>query len=394
LNQVKVITCIAPIEDIPEEYHIKACRGFFEHEDQYSDNLKQSYYEVIYSADFLADAPDLVELLIHRRLLPAWEVDTCIKFSTEAKHIELTAALLHYKFNVLTAEERERGEHIASQRETVRICAQAREGKQDLIGLTFAADDSLGTFTPPDFLRNALSVRGAYLADEVDGFVDYLIISDPHSQSPAISEACLLGIETITEDALLEKLRRIQDIVICDDAPTLPDVSPLTFADIRGLEFSCSTVHPWRFIGQRTLRNVSFDENVREIGEGAFFHCNSLSKAEFAEGLTHIGKLAFFGCRRLSDIKLPDTLRHIGEGAFKKCPDLKKIVIPEGVTAIERDAFSYCTHLTEVVLPSTVEKIASGAFRGCRRLTVINVPKGASVAPTAFEGCAALKAAP
>lgn len=72
----------------------------------------------------------------------------------------------------------------------------------------------------------------------------------------------------------------------------------------------------------------------------SFANCTSLSEVTFPENLTEIGLAAFMSCESLEEITLPESLETIGQSAFMDTA-LKKIRIPENVTDIGYSAFGY-----------------------------------------------------
>ena len=74
-----------------------------------------------------------------------------------------------------------------------------------------------------------------------------------------------------------------------------------------------------------------------------------------------IGGSAFLGNETMKEISFPETLVSIGEGAFQNCSALEKVTLPEGVEKIDSKAF-YNTPLKQINIPSTVKEIGKFAF--------------------------------
>lgn len=74
-----------------------------------------------------------------------------------------------------------------------------------------------------------------------------------------------------------------------------------------------------------------------------------------------IGGSAFLGNETVKEISFPDTLTKIEEGAFQNCTALEKVTLPEGFEEIGAKAF-YNSALKEINIPSTVKKIGQFAF--------------------------------
>ena len=111
--------------------------------------------------------------------------------------------------------------------------------------------------------------------------------------------------------------------------------------------------------------------------------------------VTQIGNAAFWDCDSLETVKLPTGIKTLGVSAFNDCNNLKSVNIPSGVTTIERYAFSKCSNLTSIFIPSSVVFIGNGTFEECVSLTSINIPANVSTIGEdpfhgAFDGCTSL----
>lgn len=110
------------------------------------------------------------------------------------------------------------------------------------------------------------------------------------------------------------------------------------------------------------LKSIVIPSTVKEIGEYAFYQCQSLTNIEISEGVTSIGLCAFSGCQSLTNFTIPSSVTEIGDSAFNGCWGLTTVVMPEGVTRIGKKAFSSCDKLTTVVIPDSVTRIGDRAF--------------------------------
>ena len=70
--------------------------------------------------------------------------------------------------------------------------------------------------------------------------------------------------------------------------------------------------------------------------------------------VTSIGEGAFFHCESLTDITIPNSVKSIEDGAFCQCSSLTSITIPNSVTSIEYAAFWDCTLLTSITFQGTI----------------------------------------
>ncbi len=103
---------------------------------------------------------------------------------------------------------------------------------------------------------------------------------------------------------------------------------------------------------------------VREIGEGAFKECESITDVTIPNTVTIIGKSAFSGCRGITSIELPNSVTTICGWAFSACANLSDILIPDSVTTIGEYVFFWSSELTSISIPDSVTFIANNAFDG------------------------------
>lgn len=131
--------------------------------------------------------------------------------------------------------------------------------------------------------------------------------------------------------------------------------------------------------------------SVTNIGDNAFWHCESLTNINIPNSVTNIGNRAFSWCESLTNINIPDSVTNIGYCAFLWCKSLTSINIPNGVTNIGKSAFSACKSLTCIKIPNSVTNIGNNAFSFCISLICINIPYGVTnIGNRAFVGCDSL----
>lgn len=67
---------------------------------------------------------------------------------------------------------------------------------------------------------------------------------------------------------------------------------------------------------------ITFEGEVTNIGDRAFYRCYSLTSITIPESVTSIGNYAFFGCSSLTSITIPESVEYIARYAFEGCTSL------------------------------------------------------------------------
>jgi hypothetical protein len=103
--------------------------------------------------------------------------------------------------------------------------------------------------------------------------------------------------------------------------------------------------------------------------------CGNLTNISFGDNVTEIGSVAFYGCSSLSGITLPEGLTSIKDGTFSYCSSLTTITIPSGVTSIGKEAFQDCTSLRTInLLSTTPPQVGEAAFLNVAPNAELHVP--------------------
>lgn len=67
-----------------------------------------------------------------------------------------------------------------------------------------------------------------------------------------------------------------------------------------------------------SIEKIDFSSDLREIGERAFWGCDSLKSISLPEGVTTLGKMSFYECNAVTKILLPHTVGEIGLYSFRR----------------------------------------------------------------------------
>ena len=185
----------------------------------------------------------------------------------------------------------------------------------------------------------------------------------------------------------------------------------------------------YAFYNSKALSSVSILSSVTSIGNDAFSGCSRLTSVTIGNSVTSIAANAFFNCSGLTKVNIsdmaswckisfesgtanplfyakhlylngsevkeliiPNSVTSIGENAFYNCSGLTSVTIPNSVTSIGYSAFYNCSGLTSVAIPNSVTSIGYSAFYNCSGLTSVIIPNSVtSIGSDPFSNCNNLK---
>ena len=113
--------------------------------------------------------------------------------------------------------------------------------------------------------------------------------------------------------------------------------------------------------------HVSAEYYGESVDKNDYELTNPLVSVYISDNVKSIGDNAFFNNTYLKNIRLGNNLQSIGRSAFQGV-NLKCITIPDSVTSIERGAFEDCRNITGVTIGNGVKSIGGGAFDRCNAL--------------------------
>ena len=120
---------------------------------------------------------------------------------------------------------------------------------------------------------------------------------------------------------------------------------------------------------KRKVTELSFVQNIKQIGQGACYLCELLINVDIPEGITELCESSFQGCAGLLNVKFPTTLKKVDKWAFKECSSIESLDLSHtDLETIGNGAFGYCSELKSLRLKSTIGNPEGDPFTGCSKL--------------------------
>lgn len=140
--------------------------------------------------------------------------------------------------------------------------------------------------------------------------------------------------------------------------------------DVKSLTIPGTMKYSGSFADCKMLKEITFENGVEKISNGAFWNNKSIEKIHLPETVKEIGPSAFCYCEKLKSITIPKSVEVIGEESFSSCVELEDVNVLSAVT-IDKHAFRWCRNLKNIVFWEAVEEIGEEAFSGCDNLEKI-----------------------
>lgn len=123
-------------------------------------------------------------------------------------------------------------------------------------------------------------------------------------------------------------------------------------------------------------KNTVIPNEIVKIGDYAYCAATGLTSISFNSNITELGENAFYGCKSLQQIVIPDTITTIGSSAFHDCSGATSVSIGAGIDEIPDSCFYCCSGLTTVDIPDTITNIGRSAFNGCSHMQTVTIGTG------------------
>lgn len=146
-------------------------------------------------------------------------------------------------------------------------------------------------------------------------------------------------------------------------------------------------------VDNTSLQSVEFGEYASVIDAGQFAGCKNLKEVKGLENIKSIGEGAFYKCSSLESLTIPSNVTKIEPWAFRES-GLKSMNIPAGVTSLGDYAFADCTNLENFTFSDDCELTAISNYflYNAVKLDNIALPKNTlTIGDYAFYGCTLMK---
>ncbi len=188
---------------------------------------------------------------------------------------------------------------------------------------------------------------------------------------------------------------KVKNIVVGNNVRSIGDEAFYNCPDLETIVIpeSVTYIGSGAFSSCLSLKEITFPENVVSVGANTFSYCRALEKVVLGDSVTQIGEAAFVGCNSLKSIDLPESLLVIYNHAFSECSALESITFGSQLILLDERAFYRCGNLSEIKFAekSSLVQIASYVFAECPKLTQVVLPEGlVSLGIGAFNACTEL----
>ena len=140
---------------------------------------------------------------------------------------------------------------------------------------------------------------------------------------------------------------------------------------------SVTSIEKYAFNNCSSLTSIIIPNSVTSLGNYAFCGCSYLTSVTInSDAIMNksysddYNMLSIFGSQ-VTEYAIGNDVKGIGNYAFYNCSSLTSVTISNSVTSIKGSAFSECSSMTSVTIPNSVDSIGNDAFKGCNKLVDI-----------------------
>ncbi len=133
-----------------------------------------------------------------------------------------------------------------------------------------------------------------------------------------------------------------------------------------------------------TTVNFTNATSLKEVDDGVFFHCTSLTSVTLGNTLEKLSTEMFAECPALGSVTIPANIKELGDSAFCRATSLATVTLQAQIDTIP----DYCfggTQILNISLPASVRTIGAHAFEGTLFAT-FNFNNIEEIGDSAFEG--------
>ena len=157
----------------------------------------------------------------------------------------------------------------------------------------------------------------------------------------------------------------VSDAVLSITSAIIPET--VTY---NGTTYSVTSIGEKAFWYCYSLTSVTIPNSVTSIGNRAFDYCRSLtsvtinSDAIVSKSYSDDSTISDIFGSQVTEYIIGDDVKKIGNNAFYDCSSLTSVTIGNSVTSIGKYAFDYCSSLTSVTIPNSVTSIGEANHVG------------------------------
>lgn len=235
------------------------------------------------------------------------------------------------------------------------------------------------------YVGNTAFMKSSFVENNKDDFVvigngcmvSYAIENGGVYIPDGVRQVAGIDFSAVKEDLTLyigKDVERIADVAEIGYVSAIKvDEDNETLSSYNGILYNKARTMLYRYPVYKTTDNFYAEQMLEVVGDKAFYGCN-VAQVELYNEVKAIGNMAFWECERLEKIDLPDSLLSIGNSAFYGCKSLESVQLSNEITVLPYSAFSGCESLRNIVCSDKITTICAKAFYGCESLQKFTLP--------------------